>query len=217
MDTEKNALQIKCIPVNPIEMNLYVVYRKNGEGIIIDPGCFTDTEFERLFAFVKQEEVDIRHILLTHPHFDHMMGAARICRQYGLPLELHEDAVSMLDTAVSSPSSFGMPPIEKPENLKTFRNRDKIGFGGTHVEVRSTPGHCQGSASFVLPECKTVFTGDALFNGSIGRTDFPTGDYDLLKKSIFEQLFVLDDEYQVRSGHGGRTTIEKEKYENPFL
>ncbi|MDE5543967.1 MAG: MBL fold metallo-hydrolase [Bacteroidales bacterium] len=212
-----SELKIKCLPVNPIEMNLYVVYRKGGEGVIIDPGCSTDSEFQRLFDFVEQEKIQITHILLTHPHFDHMMGAARICREYNLPLELHEEAVEMLDTTVQSTAAFGLPPIEKPQNLKPFRHRDTIAFADTHIEVRHTPGHCQGSVSFVLPELKSVFTGDALFHGSIGRTDFPTGDYDLLKKSIFEQLFVLDEDYQVRSGHGGRTTIEQEKYNNPFL
>ncbi len=212
-----NALLIKCMPVNPIEMNLYVVYRKNDEGAIIDPGCASNEEFERLFRFVEQEGIRIRHILLTHPHFDHMMGASRICKEYGLPLELHEDAVSLVEPGLAALPAFGLPAVEPPRELKPFKHHARFEFARTWLEARSTPGHCQGSASFVLPQLQTVFTGDALFNGSIGRTDLPSGDYDLLKKSIFEQLFVLDDEYQVRSGHGGRSTIGKEKYHNPFL
>lgn len=214
---EDHNLQIKCMPVNPIEMNLYVVYRKDSEGVIIDPGCSMDFEFEKLFQFTQDENIRIGHVLLTHPHFDHLMGAYNICRHYGLPLELHEKALPMLDGAVASVTAFGIPPIEKPEQTLCFGDRDKIAFAGTSLEVRYTPGHCEGSVCFILHETKTVFSGDVLFNGSIGRTDFPTGDLDLLKKSIFEQLFILDDDYCVRPGHGGRTSIGQEKYNNPFL
>lgn len=214
---KKDSIQIRCMPVNPIQMNLYVVYEKNGEGIIIDPGCSENFEFEKLFDFIRQENINIRHILLTHPHFDHLMGCARICKEYNLPLELHRKALPMLDGAVKSVTAWGMPPIEAPEKTLCFDNKDKISFGGHQLEVRYSPGHCEGSVCFVLHENKTVFTGDVLFNGSIGRTDFPTGDLDLLKESIFTQLFTLDEDFQVRPGHGGRTSIEHEKYNNPFL
>ena len=215
MNPQEN-LQIKCLPVNPIEMNLYVVYRKNGEGILIDPGCCQESEFERLFRFVDQENIQISHILLTHPHFDHFWGAARICKHYGLPLEVHEKALGLLEKGAMGAASFGLPPVEVPEKAQVF-DGNKIEFAGTKLEVRYTPGHCEGSVCFVLPEAKTVFSGDVLFNGSIGRTDLPSGDLDLLRKSIFEQLFVLDEDFQVRPGHGGRTWIEQEKYQNPFL
>lgn len=209
-------LQIKCMPVNPIEMNLYVVYRKNGEGIIIDPGCCRESEFERLFHFVEQENIKISHILLTHPHFDHFWGVAKICRQYNLPLEVHEKALDLLEKGAMGAVSFGLPAVEVPAQVKAFGS-NKIEFAGTGLEVRYTPGHCEGSVCFVLHEAKTVFSGDVLFNGSIGRTDLPSGNLELLRKSIFEQLFVLDEDFQVRPGHGGRTWIEHEKYQNPFL
>lgn len=213
----KESIQIKCMPVNPIQMNLYIVYRRNGEGVIIDPGCCEEHEFDKLFNFIRQENITIKHILLTHPHFDHLMGCARVCKEYGLPLELHGKAVGMLEGAIKSVTAWGMPSIESPGKTQCFEHKDRIEFEGTSMEVRYTPGHCEGSVCFLLNDLKTVFTGDVLFNGSIGRTDFPTGDLDILKKSIFEQLFTLEEDTQVRPGHGGRTTIEHEKYNNPFL
>lgn len=216
MSETENGLQIKCMPVNPIEMNLYVVYEKNGEGIIIDPGCCSKEELERLFRFTEQEHIHISHILLTHPHFDHFWGAAAVCRHYGLPLEMHAKAVPLIEKGAMGAVSFGLPAVEVPEKIIAFSG-NKFNWAGHIVEIRYTPGHSEGSVCYVMPECKTVFCGDVLFNGSIGRTDLPTGDLDLLRKSIFEQLFVLDEDYTVRSGHGGRTTIEREKYNNPFL
>ncbi|MCM1531795.1 MAG: MBL fold metallo-hydrolase [Bacteroides sp.] len=216
MNAQENELQVKCMPVNPIEMNLYVVYRKNGEGFIVDPGCCRESEFERLYRFIEQENIQISHILLTHPHFDHFWGAAEVCRHFGLPLHVHEKALGLIEKGAMGAASFGLPPVEVPENIKAFEG-SKMQIAGTALEVRYTPGHCEGSVCFVLPEIKTVFSGDVLFNGSIGRTDLPTGDFDLLKKSIFEQLFVLDEGYSVRPGHGGRTWIEQERYQNPFL
>lgn len=216
MSETENGLQIKCMPVNPIEMNLYVVYEKNGEGIIIDPGCSSQEELERLFRFTEQENIHIGHILLTHPHFDHFWGAAAVCRHYGLPLEVHAKAAPLMEKAAMGGAAFGLGGVELPEDIRPFAS-NRLEWAGHIVEIRYTPGHSEGSVCYVMPECKTVFSGDVLFNGSIGRTDLPTGDLDLLRKSIFEQLFVLDEDYTVRSGHGGRTTIEREKYNNPFL
>lgn len=216
MTDNKSGLQVKCMPVNPIEMNLYVVYEKGGEGILIDPGCCHPSEFERLYRFVEQENIRLTRILLTHPHFDHFWGAAEICRHYGLPLEMHADAVDFMERAGKGAVSFGLEPVESPAEVRAF-SRDETEWAGHRLEIRHTPGHCQGSVCYVLPGCKTVFTGDVLFNGSIGRTDLPTGDLDVLRRSIFNRLFVLDDDYVVRPGHGGRTSIGHEKYNNPFL
>lgn len=204
------------MPVNPIEMNLYLVYEKNGEGVLIDPGCCFPDEFERLFQFVAHENIRLKHVLLTHPHFDHFWGAARICRHYGLPLQMHAKAVDLMERASLGAVSFGLEAVENPPHTEAFTS-NRIEWAGHTLEIRYTPGHSEGSVCYVIPEIQTVFSGDVLFNGSIGRTDLPTGDLDLLRKSIFEQLFVLDENYTVRPGHGGRTTIGYERYHNPFL
>lgn len=217
MENNQNEWLVKCMPVNPIQMNLYVLYQRGGAGAIIDPGCCEDFEFENLFSLTEKEQIKIEHILLTHPHFDHIMGAARVCQHYGLPLELHEKAVPMVEGAIKSMSAFGLPMAEVPKELKALKDKECVRFGGTLLETRYTPGHCEGSVCYVWPDQKTVFSGDVLFHGSIGRTDFPTGDLDMLRKSIAERLFMLEDDYTVRPGHGGRTSIGYEKYNNPFL
>ncbi|MEG1717298.1 MAG: MBL fold metallo-hydrolase [Bacteroidales bacterium] len=216
MDNNKE-IKIKTFSVNPIEMNMYVVYDSNGEGVIIDPGCATEKEFEKLFCFTQDEKIKIVHVLVTHPHFDHVMGAERICAHYALPLELHSKAEEMLCYVSDSAKMFGFSVEKMPENLVFFEEGSHIKFGNTSMEVRYTPGHCQGSVCFVCSDAETVFSGDVLFRGSIGRTDLKTGDYDLLRESILNRVFVLDDHYTVRPGHGGRTTVEYEKYHNPFL
>ncbi len=215
-NTQKDWI-IKCIPVNPIQMNLYVLYQKNGKGLIVDPGCCEKSEFENLFSFTEKEGIEIEHILLTHPHFDHLMGAARICSYYGRPLELHEKAAPLVEGAIRSIETFGLPSMECPKDLKILQDKECIRMGDVTLETRYTPGHCEGSVCYVWDERSMVFTGDVLFHGSIGRTDLPGGDLDLLRKSIFERLFVLDDGFTVRPGHGGRTSIGYERYNNPFL
>jgi glyoxylase-like metal-dependent hydrolase (beta-lactamase superfamily II) len=149
----------------------------------------------------------------------------------GLPLMLHEKAVPLMGEAARTAQVFGFQfeDIPPAAQLKTFKEGDIVRFGEDKVsvlEILYTPGHCEGSVSFVERSTRTVFTGDVLFRDSIGRTDFPTGDFDLLKSSIYNKLFTLDDSnntpnpassYIVRPGHGGRTTIEYERYHNPFL
>ena len=122
MENNQNEWLVKCMPVNPIQMNLYVLYQRGGAGAIIDPGCCEDFEFENLFSLTEKEQIKIEHILLTHPHFDHIMGAARVCQHYGLPLELHEKAVPMVEGAIKSMSAFGLPMAAVPKELKTLND-----------------------------------------------------------------------------------------------
>ena len=217
MENNQNEWLVKCMPVNPIQMNLYVLYQRGGAGVIIDPGCCEDVEFENLFSLTEKEQMKIEHILLTHPHFDHIMGAARVCQHYGLPLELHEKAVPMVEGAIKSMSAFGLPVAEVPKELKALKDKECVRFGGTLLETRYTPGHCEGSVCYVWPDQKTVFSGDVLFHGSIGRTDFPTGSFKELKNSVLNKLFVLPGDYRLLPGHGAPTTLAFEREHNPIL
>ncbi len=229
---------IRTLVFNPIQTNTYVL--QNAEtaaqsqtqaeagttaaqahseikGVIIDPACATTEEFEQLRAYIAEKNITIEKVLLTHPHFDHFMGAAAVCKHYGLPLYVHEKALSMLTSRAQSATVFGMPNPELPEKMLPVKDGDTLTFGDAVLEVRYAPGHSEGSVVYVWHEQRTVFTGDVLFRESIGRTDLPTGDFDILRKSILEKVFTLDDEYTVRPGHGGRTSVGYERANNPFL
>jgi glyoxylase-like metal-dependent hydrolase (beta-lactamase superfamily II) len=232
-------MQIKVFQFNPVGVNTYIMWDGSGEGVIIDMGCCNEGEFETLFSFIDREKITVKHLLITHPHFDHIYGANGCIKRYGLPLELHAKAVPLMDEAVHTAQVLGFPFEDElsPDKMQTFEEGDIITFGNSALEIFYTPGHCEGSVSFVERSSRTVFTGDVLFRDSIGRTDFPTGDYDLLRSSIYNKLFTLDESdcsrssvsdnsgnttdtvpsYTVRPGHGGRTTIEYERYHNPFL
>jgi glyoxylase-like metal-dependent hydrolase (beta-lactamase superfamily II) len=226
-------MQIKVFQFNSVGVNTYVLWDETAkEGVIIDAGCCNESEFETLFSFIKREDITVKHLLVTHPHFDHIYGAAGCMARFGLPLMLHEEALPLMGEAARTAQVMGFPFEDVPDTaqLKTFKEGDIVRFSDDKnsgvLEILYTPGHCDGSVSFVERSSRTVFTGDVLFRDSIGRTDFPTGNYDLLKASIYNKLFTLDEpdgsasdlpSYTVRPGHGGRTTIEYERYHNPFL
>ena len=222
-------MQIKVFQFNPVGVNTYILWDKTEKnGAVIDSGCSSEAEFKTLFSFIECEGIKVEHLLITHPHFDHIYGANGSMQRFGLPLQLHEKAVPLMDEAVRTAQVFGFQFGDTPaaDKLKTFKEGDTVKIGNFTLEILYTPGHCEGSVSFVERSTRTVFTGDVLFRDSIGRTDFPTGDYELLKSSIYNKLFTLDEpdcsmsdlpSYTVRPGHGGRTTIEYERYHNPFL
>lgn len=210
---------IRTFVFNPIQTNTYVVQQAETDpkGVIIDPACATEAEFAQLSHYIEERGITIERVVLTHPHFDHLMGAAAVCRHYGLPLCLHEKAQPLLAACTNPAFTYGMPVPALPEKLEILKTGARVPFGDTALEVRYTPGHCEGSVVYVWDEQQTVFTGDVLFRDSIGRTDLPTGDWDVLRKSILEQVFTLDDAYTVRPGHGGRTSVGYERTHNPFL
>lgn len=210
--------KIKVFSFNPIETNTYILHDEESvAGVIIDPSCSNDEECLAVEKYIRENNIHIEHILLTHPHFDHLMGAASLCSTYGLPLELHEDAESLLAKSLDPTFTYGFKIDSLPEKTVLLKDGDSVVFGSHKLDVKYAPGHCPGSVVYVWVEENTVFTGDVLFRDSIGRTDLPGGDLDVLRESIHKQLFSLDGNYVVRSGHGGRTTIEHEMQNNPFL
>ncbi len=210
-------MQTKIFPFNPLEVNCFVCYDETNECVIIDPSCSNEDEYTRLFDFIKKQNLIPKHIILTHPHVDHLIGSARVCEEYDLPLTLHKAGLAQFEIAFQQAEYLGMHLEHLPEKYVYVEDGDLIKFGTSELKVLYTPGHSDGSICLVnFPE-KTVFTGDVLFHGSIGRTDLMTGDFDLLKKSVYEKLFVLGDDFTVRPGHGGRTEIGFERYNNPFL
>lgn len=211
-------MKIKTMPLNPIQVNTYLVWDPVSlSAVIIDPACSTPVEDHRLLDFIADNQLKIEHILLTHPHFDHVVGAAVMCNHFNLPLTLHTKSQALLETSQTTAAMLGMSFRGLPSAYHWLEDGEQILVGGNPIEVAYTPGHADGSVCFILRADKVVFTGDVLFRQSIGRTDLMTGDYDLLKQSIDDKLFTLPEDFEVRPGHGGRTTIGYEKDHNPFF
>lgn len=181
------------------------------EAVIVDAGFDPKPLLDR----VAELGVSVRYILLTHGHLDHIGGLEACKAATGAPVLIHPDDAPMLtDPRRNFSSLFGQPLIA-PAADRLLRPGEAIEVGGDRIEVRHTPGHSPGSVSFVLPG--HVLGGDALFAGSIGRTDFPGGDFDTLVRSIWRELFSLPPETVVWPGHGPSTTVGDEREYNPFV
>ena len=208
-------IEIKMLPLGPMQTNCYVVTCSDTQHTaVIDPSW----DGRNIAALLTEEGLELTHILLTHAHFDHVGGLGQLKDEYpNVPIYIHPDAVNQLSQATMQASLFGMtiPPVPKPE--KTLHEGDTITIGNLKLEVLFTPGHANGHVSLYNRENNVVFSGDALFQGSIGRTDLPGGDFSLLIQSIEEQLLTLPDDTHVLSGHGPATTIGRERVSNPFL
>ncbi len=210
-------LNIKSFEFNPIQENTYILYNEFKECAIIDPGCYFDDEKDKLVGFIT--EMDLKPILLlnTHCHLDHVFGNKFVSEHYDLKLHIHEKEKKVLDMAPFAGLGFNLPFDNYNKELLFIAAGDIIKMGDDELKVLFTPGHSSGSVCFYCEKQHFVIGGDVLFYRSIGRTDLPGGDSELLLKNIREQLFVLPDETQVYSGHGQVTNIGEEKKLNPFL
>ncbi len=203
---------------NPFQENTYLIYDDSGEGVIIDPGCFSDEERETLRYRIAALGIRPVRLLNTHCHIDHIFGNRYVSEHYDLPLEIHRGELPVLESAASAAMLFGISWTEEPLLPEHFIEEGaQITFGQTRLRALFTPGHSPASLSFFCEEDSFVIAGDVLFQGSIGRTDLPGGDFNTLINSIRSQLFPLGDEVKVYPGHGPETTIGFERRHNPFL
>jgi len=203
--------KIHTIVVGALQTNCYILQPNHG-AIIIDPG----DEPERIVRFLNDIKVEPSQIIATHTHFDHVLGVDSIRAKLNVPFLIHRDDLSMLESMqnrVHQFMGFDVPPPPKVDRY--LKDGDLLNVGDETIRVLHTPGHSPGSIS--LSGDGYVFTGDALFNQSIGRTDLPGGDLKTLIHSIRERLFKLDDATTVYPGHGPETTIGDEKLANPFV
>jgi len=202
---------------NSFEVNTYVISGKNRECIIVDPACMTVHEEAELSGYIHDNHLTPVMMVNTHYHVDHILGNTFVCNTYGLKPVAHKNGKLFWEAAREFGSVLGLDiqEVTKPEIF--VQEGDVLKASDIELRVLYTPGHADGSISLVNDAQKFVITGDTLFYGSIGRTDLPTGDYDLLKESIEQKLFTLPPEYAVLPGHGPETTIGYEKLNNPFL
>ena len=209
-----------------IESQAAGAFMKNGfivaceetrEAVYIDPG----DEVAGLLSFAERHALEVRHILLTHAHIDHITGVAAAKRALGVPVYLHRDDLFLYERAVEYGAMFGLKVEPQPPVDVYYTSGQVITFGGYEARPHHTPGHCPGGVCLQIGKRgeagKELFVGDTLFAGSIGRVDLPGGDYNTLIASIRNVLFSFGDEAVVHPGHGPDTTIGRERLTNPFL
>lgn len=214
---EVNNLKIRIFHFNFIQVNTYVLYDDTKEAIIIDPGNYRENESRQLKDFIVTEGLTVKYILNTHPHIDHIFGNDYCRAHFSAPLIQHKSGGPVYEKANEYLASFQLAPFVFPPADQYIEENDVISYGHQELKVLYTPGHCDGSICLYDIKNNLVFTGDVLFEESIGRTDLPTGNHKMLLESIQNHLFTLDDEVVVYPGHGDATTIGKEKSSNPYL
>jgi hydroxyacylglutathione hydrolase len=208
-------MEVRIIPVTPFQQN-YTLLRceSTGKGAVCDPGG----EVDRILAEAESREVEIEKIILTHGHVDHASGTAELARRLQVPVEgPHREDQFWLDLLPRQAAEYGFGQVEVPQVDRWLVGGDRVQFGDVELEVLFCPGHTPGHVVFFEREGRMALVGDVLFQGSIGRTDFPRGDFDTLIRSIREVLLPLGDDVTFVSGHGPTSTLGHERRTNPFL
>ncbi len=222
-------MQIKTFYFNPFRVCTYVVSDEQGNAVIIDAGCQSEHEKERLAEYVRRQDLHVRAHLLTHGHLDHLMGARFVYETYGVLPHLSPADEFYFARQAQQATAFGCPlEDEQLDEYQPLEDNQTLQFGDLLFQVISTPGHTQGCVCFLLESgikshesglntAPLLFSGDTLFCGGIGRTDLPGGDYATLIRSIQKRILPLPDETQIYPGHGYETTLRMEKESNPYL
>lgn len=203
-------MTIKTYQLGPLQTNCYVLAGET-EAVVIDPGGDPTV----VLAYLKENGLTLTHILNTHLHFDHTAGNKALSEATGAPVLASKQDANLLDTWLGKGGDMGLPLIDMFE----WENLEPGGraFAGLECQILHTPGHSEGSLTFHFPEAKAAFVGDLIFYRSIGRTDFPGGDLDVLKDSVKKRIFSMPDDTLLLSGHGPETTVGDEKNHNPFF
>ncbi len=208
---------IQAFVNNPYQENTYILFDDSGECAIIDPGMYNAVEQNRVVDFIKEKQLKPVMLLNTHCHIDHVLGNKFVFDQYGLKPQFHQGEFSVLTAVPSYAPQMGMRYEPSPLPDYYLPETGMITFGNTELQLIFAPGHSPAHLCFYNNSDNILIGGDVLFKGSIGRTDLPGGDYDLLIHNINTKLFTLPDDCIVYPGHGSETTIGSEKRYNPFF
>jgi glyoxylase-like metal-dependent hydrolase (beta-lactamase superfamily II) len=212
-------IQVKEFTFNHFQTNCYVLWDEaTRECAIVDPAAEASYEDAQVTQYIEEQHLTPSYILLTHAHVDHVAGLRQACVRYGLPVTMHPDGTKLLRQCEAYGSVMGFDVREMSDlEVRAIQDDDVLPLGKGRIECRFVPGHCPGSMCYVLPDEHVVLTGDALFRGSIGRTDLPGGDYNLLMEKLKSRVMTLDGDYDVLPGHGECSTIREEQLGNPFI
>ncbi|HZR03984.1 MAG TPA: MBL fold metallo-hydrolase [Burkholderiales bacterium] len=208
-------MKLAIVPVTPFQQNCSLLLcEETGKGAVVDPGG----DLDRILDVARKHAIVLEKIFLTHGHIDHCGGTAELSERLGLPVEgpQREDRF-WIDQLPTQSRMFGFPPLRAFTPDRWLEGGDTVQFGNVTLEVRYCPGHTPGHVIFFDPGARLALVGDVLFQGSIGRTDFPRGDYDTLIRSITTQLWPLGDDVQFVPGHGPMSTFGEERRTNPFV
>ena len=207
-------MKVEKIVTKMFQENVYICYDEaSGKGAVIDPGG----EAGRIIKFLSETGLKIEYILLTHGHFDHIMAVKDVAVHTGAPVAAHSDECELLaDSSLNfsrevSGENYGVIPDIK------LKDGDVLKIGGGSLRVIATPGHTKGGVCFYDADGTALFSGDTLFYESIGRTDFPGGDFATLEASVRNKLYTLPEDTMVYPGHSRLTTIEHERRNNPYI
>lgn len=210
-------LQIKTFEFSPIQENTYVLYNEHKECVVIDPGCYSDDEKSELSDFIEKMGLLPKMLLNTHCHLDHVFGNRYVAEKFGLTLHIHRDEEYVLEFAPKSGLLYNLPFDNYSGKRLYLAEGDILKLGNDELRVIEAPGHSPGHICFYCAAQHFIISGDVLFNGSIGRTDLPGGNHQVLLQNIREKLFTLPPETVVYCGHGPETNIGQEKKYNPFF
>lgn len=210
-------IQIKRWVFNPFQENTYLLHNEQKDAFLIDPGCYEEHEKQQLKSAIGEEGFQLKAIINTHGHVDHVLGNAFVHNTFKVPVWLHKEDAPLLDNAPQMGVAFGFSMELSPKADKFLAHGDKLYLGEEVVEVLHVPGHSRGSVALYVPESNFIVVGDVLFQASVGRTDLPGGNQHDLLDSIHKYLLTLPEETVVFPGHGPETSIAFEKENNPFL
>lgn len=210
-------MQVETFTFSPFMTNCYLCHDQ-GEAVLVDASCDTEAECQEVLSVIDDQGLEVRHLLLTHAHVDHILGCHFFEEHFGQQFQAHEAAVPFIKRAEEQAAAFGvrLEPPSVPTTL--LAEGDTLSFGGVTLSVLHTPGHSPDSICFVDRESKQALTGDVLFQNSIGRTQgLPQTSRSQLLTSISEKVLPLGDDVTIYPGHGPVTTIGRERQQNPYV
>ena len=210
-------MEIKIFYFNPLRECSYLLWDDTRECVIVDPGCYGERECRRVEDFVAERQLQPVKILLTHGHFDHVLGLEDLARTFQVDVWMHPGDREVLKHSGEWCRQLGLSYHPFTGTMHDLADGDTVTFGQTALQVLATPGHTPGGVCFYSEPDSVLLTGDTLFAGSIGRTDHEGGDYDQLLESIARKILPLDGDVSVLPGHGPASSVGYERATNPFL
>jgi glyoxylase-like metal-dependent hydrolase (beta-lactamase superfamily II) len=213
----KTPLRIAQFTFNAFSENTYILADEEGNAILIDPGMTDEAEDAILFEYIADEKLKPQLILNTHCHLDHILGNSSASSKYAIPMWCHAGEIQVIERAASTALMFGLAYRPSVLPTKTIGEGETITVGSIVLDTLFVPGHAPGHLAFVCKNERVVFSGDVLFNGSVGRVDLPGCNAADLVHSIQTKMYALPEDFVVYSGHGPSTTIGEEKHDNFFV